>query len=165
EGGVWVGPYGPRGDAPLEEHVRPSIAPSARGDRAGTRGSRTPLSIFAVWAAVEPYFRAIESEVDRAYTVAERARSEGLDPETRPEIPRAQDMAMRVEKLLAHLGVEGISEEIRALSLTLPREEVAVSITRRLASDTTRGGTVTERVDTALRVGLAILTEGILVAP
>ncbi|HLM92011.1 MAG TPA: DNA polymerase II large subunit [Thermoplasmata archaeon] len=114
---------------------------------------------------MEDYFRAIESEVDRAYSVAERARQVGFDPETHPEIPRAQDMAMRVEKLLAHLGVEGISVEIRALSEKLPREEVAVAITRRLATDITRGGTVAERVDTALRVGLAILTEGILVAP
>jgi DNA polymerase II large subunit len=118
-----------------------------------------------VGTAVEEYFRAIESEVDRAYSVAERARLEGLDPESHPEIPRAQDMAMRVEKLLAHLGVEGISTEIRALAQKLPREEVAVSITRRLATDTSRGGSVAERVDTALRVGLAILTEGILVAP
>ncbi len=114
---------------------------------------------------MEPYFRALEAEVDRAYGVAESARREGLDPERTPEIPRAQDMAMRVEKLLSHLGIEGISNEIRTLALTLPREEVAVSIARRLAADTSRGASVTSRVDTALRVGLAILTEGILVAP
>ncbi|MGD0257847.1 MAG: DNA polymerase II large subunit [Thermoplasmata archaeon] len=113
---------------------------------------------------MEPYFRAIESEVDRAYVVAQKAREEGLDPETHPEIPRAQDMAMRVEKLLSHLKVDGISEEIRTLAATLPREEVAVRIARRLASDPNRGDATT-RVDVALRVGLAILTEGILVAP
>jgi DNA polymerase II large subunit len=115
--------------------------------------------------AVEAYFRAVESEVDRAYTVAEAARKEGLDPETCPEIPRAQDMAMRVEKLLAHLKIDGISEEIRVLAATMPREEVAVRIARRLATDPTRGGAIADRVDAALRVGLAILTEGILVAP
>jgi DNA polymerase II large subunit len=114
---------------------------------------------------VEPYFHAIESEVDRAYAVAERARREGVDPESSPEIPRAQDMAMRVEKLLAHLGIEGISAEIRSLAAQMPREEVAVSIARRLARDTSRGDSVAARVDRALRVGLAILTEGILVAP
>ncbi len=114
---------------------------------------------------MEAYFASIEAEVDRAYQVATRARKEGFDPETAPEIPRAQDMAMRVEKLLAHLGVEGISREIRTLAETLPREEVAVRIARRLAADTSRGGSVEARVDTALRVGLAILTEGILVAP
>ena len=116
-------------------------------------------------SAVESYFRAIESAVDRAYAVAEAARREGVDPELTPEIPRAQDMAMRVEKLLAHLGIEGISAEIRALSLQMPREEVAVTIARRLAQDTSREDSVVARVDAALRVGLAILTEGILVAP
>ena len=114
---------------------------------------------------MDAYFRAVESEVDRAYVVAERARQEGLDPETKPEIPRAQDMASRVEKLLAHLDIEGISAEIRSLASRMPREEVAVAIARRLARDEGRGRTVADRVDTALRVGLAILTEGILVAP
>jgi len=114
---------------------------------------------------VESYFRAIESSVDRAYAAAETARGEGFDPELTPEIPRAQDMAMRVEKLLAHLGIEGISTEIRSLAAVMPREEVAVTITRRLAMDASRGDSVAARVDAALRVGLAILTEGILVAP
>ncbi|HYA57994.1 MAG TPA: DNA polymerase II large subunit [Thermoplasmata archaeon] len=113
---------------------------------------------------MEPYFRAIESEVDRAYEIAEQARREGLDPELHPEVPRAQDMATRVEKLLAHLGIDGISTEIRELAAQMPREEVAVTIARRLAKDPRRP-TVAARVDAALRVGLAILTEGILVAP
>jgi DNA polymerase II large subunit len=114
---------------------------------------------------VETYFCEVEAEVDRAYRVAERARLEGLDPEVTPEIPRAKDMASRVEKLLAHLGIEGISKEIRELAARMPREEVAVAIVRRLASDLHGGRSVSERVETALRVGLAILTEGILVAP
>jgi DNA polymerase II large subunit len=114
---------------------------------------------------VEGYFHALEAEVDRAYATADAARAEGIDPETRTEIPRAQDMAARVEKLLAHLGIEGISDEIRALSARMPREEVAVTIARRLARDERRGPAVADRVDAALRVGLAILTEGILVAP
>lgn len=114
---------------------------------------------------MESYFGAIESEVDRAYGIAEKARQVGFDPEVVPEIPRAQDMAMRVEKLLAHLGIEGISTEIRTLAATLPREEVALTIARRIARDPARGGSIAVRVDAALRVGLAILTEGILVAP
>ena len=103
--------------------------------------------------------------MDRAYKVAEQARHVGFDPEVVPEIPRAQDMAMRVEKLLAHLGIEGISAEIRTLAETMPREEVALTIARRIARDPARGESTAARVDAALRVGLAILTEGILVAP
>ena len=72
---------------------------------------------------------------------------------------------MRVEKLLVHLHLDGIAEEIRDLCAKMPREEVAVAISRRLANDPTRGADLESRLDAALRVGLAVLTEGILVAP
>ncbi|HLY76961.1 MAG TPA: DNA polymerase II large subunit [Thermoplasmata archaeon] len=111
------------------------------------------------------YFETIDQAVDRAYTVARTARAVGVDPEDHPEIPPAQDMAARVEKLLSHLPLEGISDEIRALARELPRDEVAVEMVRRIVRDPHRGGSVEARLDAALRVGLAILTEGILVAP
>jgi len=114
---------------------------------------------------VEDYFRSVEAEVERAYLVAEGARQQGLDATTHVEVPRAQDMAMRVEKLLSHLHIEGISEEIRSLAREMPREELALTIARRLARDAARGPDIEARLDAALRVGLAILTEGILVAP
>ncbi|HEV2519843.1 MAG TPA: DNA polymerase II large subunit [Thermoplasmata archaeon] len=111
------------------------------------------------------YERSIELEVDRAYTRAGEARASGIDPSISVEIPRAQDMAMRVEKLLGHLPLSGISGEIRTLADTLPREEVAVTMARRIAQDPRRGSDREARLDAALRVGLAVLTEGILVAP
>ena len=114
---------------------------------------------------MESYFQAVEAEVDRAYESATRARRVGLDPSLDPEVPRAQDMAMRVEKLLGHLHLDGISTEIRTLCESLPREDVAVEMARRIARDPRRGATVEARLDAGLRVGLAILTEGILVAP
>ncbi|MCI4360458.1 MAG: DNA polymerase II large subunit, partial [Thermoplasmata archaeon] len=114
---------------------------------------------------MESYFRAVESEVDRAYAAATRARQVGLDPSLEVEVPKAQDMAMRVEKLLGHLHLDGVSTEIRALAESLPREDVAVEMARRIARDPRRGATVEARLDAGLRVGLAILTEGILVAP
>ncbi len=111
---------------------------------------------------MEAYFASLDAEVDRAYGAAEAARREGLDPEELPEIPRAHDMASRVEKLL---GVPGIADELRALASELPRDEVALTIARRIATDPTRGRSIADRVERALRVGLAVLTEGILVAP
>lgn len=71
--------------------------------------------------------RAIDSAVDRVYAITQAARREGYDPEPVPEIPRAHDMSTRVEKLLAHLRIGGIAEEIRALAATIPREEAAVT--------------------------------------
>jgi DNA polymerase II large subunit len=114
---------------------------------------------------VPPYFALIDQAVERAYAVAQAARAVGIDPEDHPEIPPAQDMAARVEKLLGHLPLEGISEEIRALARDHPRDEVAVAMVRRIVKDPRRGASVEARLDAALRVGLAILTEGILVAP
>ena len=115
---------------------------------------------------VEEYFANLQSEVGRAYAVAERARAVGLDPEFTPEIPQAEDMAMRVEKLLGHLHLDGIALEIRALSEGAParggRRGDGPSPRRRLGADPLARGPAWTG---ALRVGLAILTEGILVAP
>lgn len=111
------------------------------------------------------YDQQLRRSVDEAYSVALNARAVGYDPTTSPEIPLAEDMAMRVEKLLGHLPVEGIAAEIRDLARQLPREEVAVVLARRIARDPRRGKTLEARIDAALRVGLGILTEGILVAP
>jgi DNA polymerase II large subunit len=114
---------------------------------------------------VEEYDASLDAEVTRAYEVASTARRLGFDPAPGVEIPRAQDMAMRVEKLLGHLHLDGISAEIRTLGEHMPREETAVEMTRRLAREDGRGLSLEARLDRALRVGLAILTEGILVAP
>ncbi|MDE1819266.1 MAG: DNA polymerase II large subunit [Euryarchaeota archaeon] len=116
---------------------------------------------------MEEYFRHLDEEVTRAYEVATRARALGIDPEPRVEIPRAQDLASRVEKLLAKWPVSGVAVRIRELSAQTPkisREEVAITLAQEMAGDASRGS-VAERLEVSLRVGLAILTEGIVVAP
>ncbi len=116
---------------------------------------------------LEEYFHHLEEEVTRAYEVAGRARALGIVPETKVEIPRAQDLASRVEKLLRKWPVHGVADRIRALSSQEPkisREEVAIALAQELAGDPSRGN-IGERLEVALRVGLAVLTEGIVVAP
>jgi len=109
------------------------------------------------------YFDALSSEVDRCYAIARRARARGLDPETFVEIPRAEDLASRVEKLLSSWNVEGIAEKIRELSSRHDREEVSLLVAREIANRPAKSRE--EAIDRAIRVGLAVLTEGILVAP
>ena len=114
---------------------------------------------------MKAYFDSLESEVKRAYGIAETARRRGLDPEVHVEIPLANDLASRVEKLLAKWHVDGVADRIRELSARdISRDMVALTIAQELAMDTSRGDRET-RLDVALRTGLAILTEGILVAP
>ncbi|MEF8874400.1 MAG: DNA-directed DNA polymerase II large subunit [Candidatus Thermoplasmatota archaeon] len=109
---------------------------------------------------MEDYFKRLEEEANNCYEIAEEARSLGYDPKKDVEIPRAEDLALRAEELTS---VEDTAEKIRELSEKYDREEVSIRIAKEVASR--EGGSVAERVEDAVRIGLAVLTEGILVAP
>ena len=87
----------------------------------------------------------------------------GLDPELDIEIPQAPDLAARVEKLLFEWEVDGVAERIRELSRTYNREEVSLLIAKEYAHMPARSPEFA--IERAIRLGLAVLTEGILVAP
>ena len=114
------------------------------------------------------YFDELETEAERCYRIADKARKKHRDPVDEVEIPRAKDLAMRVEKLLLQQGypVEGVADEIRELSKELDnRELVAIEMAKRTAERLGKTLNTEEAVDTSIRIGLAVLTEGILVAP
>ena len=113
--------------------------------------------------SMDEYFRSLVDENERCYSIARRARSRGLDPETYVEIPKAEDLASRVEKILADWKVDGVAERIRELSKDYNREEVSLLISKEVAN--MPAATREQAIDRAVRVGLAVLTEGILVAP
>jgi DNA polymerase II large subunit len=93
--------------------------------------------------------------------IANRARAKGYDPEEVVEIPVATDLAERVENLV---GPEGIAQRIRDASEDLNREETALHIAREIVR-TIPFSSKEKALDQAIRTGLAILTEGVLVAP
>ncbi|MGQ9583303.1 MAG: DNA polymerase II large subunit [Thermoplasmatota archaeon] len=108
------------------------------------------------------YFEALTSGAERCYEVAGRARARGLDPEMRVEIPLAKDLAARVESLT---GPPGVSARIRELlARTGSREETAISVATELAREGRSSGPEAAMYQ-AIRTGLAILTEGVVVAP
>lgn len=110
------------------------------------------------------YFSELSTKNAECYDIASKARLLGRDPETKVEIPQAEDLASRVEKLLADYKVDGVAEEIRALTDDYhSREIVSLKIAESVAGR--KAETKEEAVDRAIRVGLAVLTEGILVAP
>ncbi|MEM4120114.1 MAG: DNA polymerase II large subunit, partial [Thermoplasmata archaeon] len=109
---------------------------------------------------MEDYFNDLKLKVEKCYEIAELARSKGKDPEEHVEIPMAEDLASRVENLI---GIEGIAKIIREFSKKYDRETVSIMAAREIAkrfSDNKQ-----KALDISIRVGLAILTEGILVAP
>ena len=109
----------------------------------------------------EAYHQEISKKVEVCYDVAKIARSKNKDIRDFVEIPLANDMADRIEELLE---IKGISSEIRDLSKDTSREEVALIMAKKIAERYSSNGK-DKAVDMAVRSGLAILTEGILVAP
>ncbi|MCL2146054.1 MAG: hypothetical protein FWH45_02620 [Methanomassiliicoccaceae archaeon] len=113
---------------------------------------------------MKEYFKALSKKNDECYRIAEAARKRGLDPETFVEIPQAEDLASRVEKLLKDYNVDGVADDIRRLTEKHGnREIVALMIAGEIAGKPAES--LEMAVDRAVRVGLAVLTEGILVAP
>ncbi|MFP4545868.1 MAG: DNA polymerase II large subunit [Methanomassiliicoccales archaeon] len=112
---------------------------------------------------MEAYFERLLEDANECYGVAERARSLGRDPENFVEIPQAEDLASRVEKILAAWKVEGVAERIRELGREHNREEVSILVAKEVAN--MPASSKEESIEKAVRVGLAVLTEGILVAP
>ncbi|MBX0286738.1 DNA polymerase II large subunit [Haloarcula salinisoli] len=113
--------------------------------------------------ADERYFERLESELDTAMDVAERARERGGDPKPEVEIPTARDMADRVENIL---GIDGVAERVRELEGEMSREEAALELVDDFVEGTvgdydTREG----KVEGAVRTAVALLTEGVVAAP
>ena len=113
--------------------------------------------------ADERYFETLETELDSAMAVAERARERGGDPKPEVEIPTARDMADRVENIL---GIDGVAERVRELEGEMSREEAALELVEDFVEGTvgdydTREG----KVEGAVRTAVALLTEGVVAAP
>lgn len=107
------------------------------------------------------YFNVLETELKKCYDIAKKSRANGIDPELNVEILISEDMADRVEKLV---GPKGIAQEIRELSKKYDREEISLIIAKKIVN---LGGFETKEgaLEQSIRTGLAILTEGVLVAP
>ncbi len=109
------------------------------------------------------YFEKIETDVDKIYQFAEKARSIGIDPDTVVESPQARDMAGRVEKLV---GPEGIADLLRSWKEAgADQDELCFRSMDWLIEDKLGTFTPDEKVDRAIRLALAIKTEGVVSAP
>ena len=118
----------------------------------------------AVSQSMHDYFVHLQEQIDRCYAIANEARKCGLDPELHVEIPQALDLAARVEQLV---GPPGIAPKIRETTKKiLNRELVSLEIAKQIVKENSKTfRSVEEALDQAVRTGLAILTEGVLVAP
>ncbi|MFD1646780.1 DNA polymerase II large subunit [Haloarchaeobius litoreus] len=113
--------------------------------------------------ADERYFERIESRLDEAFDLAQRAKATGGDPEPEVEIPTARDMADRVENIL---GIDGVAERVRELEGEMSREEAALELVEDFVEGTVGDYDSREgKVEGAVRTAVALLTEGVVAAP
>ncbi len=118
----------------------------------------------SVSSNMREYFSRLQGDIDVCYTIANEARKKGFDPEYKVEIPQALDLAARVEQLV---GPKGIAPKIRTMTKQIgDRELVSLEIAKEIVKGKKYKFSRTEdALDQAIRTGLAILTEGVLVAP
>ena len=78
------------------------------------------------------YISSLHEGADAVYAVAEEARSKGFDPKKSVEIPKANDLADRTQKLLDFLHPRNTAEQIRELTKEYDgnRERVAIEIAK-----------------------------------
>ncbi|MGC8669815.1 MAG: DNA polymerase II large subunit [Candidatus Micrarchaeia archaeon] len=107
------------------------------------------------------YFDILNDGFKKAEEIANKAKKKGFDVETDVEIKPAPDLAARVEGII---GIKGISEMIKEKHGSVSREVLAFEIAKDICTND-KFGNVEQKLTLAVRVGLAILTEGIVVAP
>lgn len=116
----------------------------------------------------EAYQSWLDRRAEEVYRIAAAAKAKGLDFSDEIEIPRAADLASRTQKLLEADYLHGlnIEDDLRNLLNTSEREdaaiEIALDVARRMHAKTSD---IEKAIDSGLRVGLAVLTEAVLVAP
>jgi DNA polymerase II large subunit len=109
------------------------------------------------------YFEILRDGLQRAYAVASEARKQGFDPSDDIEVKLAKDVAARVEGIV---GPPGVSDLIRSLEKDgMVREDIAFEVAKRIAGGELMRGPKEILIEQAVRTGLGILTEGVLVAP
>ncbi|MCJ7720685.1 MAG: DNA polymerase II large subunit, partial [Candidatus Hadarchaeum sp.] len=111
--------------------------------------------------AMQAYFQQLDAKIKECYDIAKKARSLGLDPEFEPEIPQAEDLAARVEKLV---GPPGVSEVIHKYEKEIGREELALKVAGMIVDGVFGKLDDKRTAEQAIRTALAIITEGIAAA-
>ena len=109
------------------------------------------------------YSEELKESFNKAYLVASKAREKGFDPERFVEIKPAPDLPSKVEGII---GIEGAAAMMKLRSGGRSRQELAFEMAREICNGSTFGSKpIEEKLTIAVRVGLAILTDAVVVAP
>ncbi|MDE1857063.1 MAG: DNA polymerase II large subunit [Candidatus Micrarchaeota archaeon] len=111
---------------------------------------------------IKDYFERLNKGYESAFETAALARSRGYDPERFVEIKLAPDIASRVEGII---GISGLADTIRSMAGSKTHQELAFDLVKEICTNPKFEMDRNRRLTLAVRVGLSVITEGILVAP
>ncbi len=119
--------------------------------------------VFEADNMIGEYNKKLKEGLQKAYAAALEARKKGYDPVDDVEVRIAQDVAARVESIV---GPPNIAKLIREMEKSgMVREDIAFEIARKIAAGEVIRGNTEFLIEQAVRTGVGILTEGVLVAP
>jgi DNA polymerase II large subunit len=114
---------------------------------------------------LEGYYKGILKEYELVYNVAEKAKAKGLDPNESVESKTVFDLADRVNQMLGLTQFEGLADRLRELLRTTTKERAALAIAEEIALGKFGNMNKGTALDNAVRAGLAVITDGVTVAP
>ena len=116
-------------------------------------------------AQLGPYYQDILSQYEAAQKTAAIARAKGLDPTDVVESKTVFDLADRVNQMLRLDQFEGLVDRLRELLHTTSKERAALTISQEIALGKFGALERHEALSYGVRAGLAVMTDGVTVAP
>ncbi len=116
-------------------------------------------------ASLDAYYHDILSQYATMQETASRARAMGLDPVDNVESKTVFDLADRVNQMLRLDQFEGLVDRLRELLHTVSKERAALTISQEIALGKFGALDRQEALSYGVRAGLAVMTDGVTVAP
>ena len=114
---------------------------------------------------LDSYYRDILSQYEAAHNTANIARTKGFDPTDSVESKTVFDLADRVNQMLRLDQFEGLVDRLRELLHTTSKERAALAISQEIALGKFGALERHEALSHGVRAGLAVMTDGVTVAP
>ncbi len=114
---------------------------------------------------LDSYYQDILSQYEAAQRTASIARLKGLDPTDIVESKTVFDLADRVNQMLRLDQFEGLVDRLRELLHTTSKERAALTISQEIALGKFGALERHEALSYGVRAGLAVMTDGVTVAP
>jgi DNA polymerase II large subunit len=114
---------------------------------------------------ISQYYSGILRDCEEARKLASFARRRGLDPSMQYESKFVLDLADRVGELLGLSQFEGLVDRLRDLLQEQGKERAAITISQEIALGKFGQLDTEKALEYGVRAGLAIMTDGVTVAP